>query len=143
MSFFGIMHEWALAESIIITALENAKKNHIKILTDMTIQLGELQQIEQDILKFALTEILTQHNQNKQHVTFHIKIEYTKLRCTYCLKTWGFKELKNTISPEEAEAIHFLPEVAFAHTRCPYCGKPDFEIIKGRGVSLLSIKGKG
>jgi len=43
---------------------------------------------------------------------------------------------------DESEAIHFIPEVAFVHARCPKCGSPDFEIMTGRGVSITLIKGE-
>ncbi|MFH1101506.1 MAG: hydrogenase nickel incorporation protein HypA [Methanobacteriota archaeon] len=137
------MHEWALAESIILTALNTSKKEHIRTITNITIQIGELQQIESDILRFALKEILKQQYTKWKKVKFHIKTEKTQLQCTHCHNTWGFSEMKKTIDPEQAEAIHFIPEVAFAHTRCPQCRSPDFTIIKGRGATLSSIKGLG
>ena len=43
------MHEWALAESIIVAALDAARKEKLKIISEINIQIGELQQIEQDI----------------------------------------------------------------------------------------------
>ncbi len=39
------------------------------------------------------------------------------------------------------ESIHFIPEVAHTYIKCPKCGSPDFEIIKGRGIWLEKIKG--
>jgi hydrogenase nickel incorporation protein HypA/HybF len=50
--------------------------------------------------------------------------------------------MKKKLNEDESEAIHFLPEVAFVHTRCPKCKSPDFEITKGRGVTITSIKGE-
>ena len=52
------MHEWALAESIVLTALDAAKKEKMKKITEIDIQIGELQQIEQDIFEFAIEEII-------------------------------------------------------------------------------------
>ena len=46
------------------------------------------------------------------------------------------------LSEDESEAIRFIPEVTFVHTRCPKCGSPDFEITTGRGVSIAQIKGE-
>ena len=43
------MHEWALAESILTTAIEAAEKEKLKIVTEIRISIGELQQIEKDI----------------------------------------------------------------------------------------------
>jgi len=52
------MHEWALAESILVAAVEAAEKEKMKKITEITIGMGELQQIEQDIFEFALDEII-------------------------------------------------------------------------------------
>jgi hydrogenase nickel incorporation protein HypA/HybF len=50
--------------------------------------------------------------------------------------------MQKKLSEDDSESIHFIPEIAFAHFRCPKCGSPDFEIVTGRGVSILSIKGE-
>ena len=62
--------------------------------------------------------------------------------CNNCENHWSYEDLKKAINEDESEAIHFIPEVALVHSRCPKCGSPDFEITKGRGVSILSIKGE-
>ena len=73
-------------------------------------------------------------------VKININTEKTILKCNNCENEWKFKDIK--ISEDEGEAIHFIPEVAFVHTRCPKCKGPDFNILKGRGVSISSIKGE-
>lgn len=136
------MHEWALAESIITTVLEAAKKEKLKIIKEIKIQIGELQQIEQDIFKYALNEIIK--SQDKKIKDVKIKIETIKsiLKCKNCEHTWSFSDVKKNLDDDEGEAIHFIPEVAFVHTRCLKCGSPDFEITTGRGVSIAHIKGE-
>ena len=136
------MHEWALAESIIVTVLDAAKKENLKIIKEIKIQIGELQQIEKDIFEFALNEIIKSQNETLNDVK--IKIETTKsiLKCKNCEHTWSFSEMRKKLDVDEGEAIHFIPEVAFVHTRCPKCGSPDFEITTGRGVSIAQIKGE-
>ena len=57
------MHEWALAESILTTAVEESKKQKMKKITEIKIELGELQQIEKDIFNFALDEILKEQGE--------------------------------------------------------------------------------
>ncbi|MGF3554898.1 MAG: hydrogenase/urease maturation nickel metallochaperone HypA [Thermoplasmatota archaeon] len=52
------MHEWALAESVLTAALEEAEKKKLKKITEINITIGELQQIEKDIFKFALNQII-------------------------------------------------------------------------------------
>lgn len=136
------MHEWALAESIIVAALEASEKEKLKTITEIKINIGELQQIEQDIFEFALEEIKKIHNDKLKQVKITIKTEKSTLKCKNCEYSWSFDDIKKKLNDDESEAIHFIPEVAFVHTRCPKCGSPDFEIITGRGVSITSIKGQ-
>ena len=134
------MHEWALAESIIITSLEEAKKKKLKSLKEVKISIGELQQIENDIFIFAFNEIKKQQKKVKD-VNVVIEIEKSVLKCKNCEKTWNYSDFKDKLNKDESEAIHFVPEIAFVYTRCPKCGSPDFEIKSGRGVTIKSIKG--
>jgi len=136
------MHEWALAESIITTAIEAAEKEKLKIIKEIKIQIGELQQIEQDIFEFALNEISKSQDEKLKNVKIKIETIKSTLKCKNCEHTWSFSDMKKKLDEDEGEAIHFIPEVAFVHTRCPKCGSPDFEITTGRGVSISSIKGE-
>lgn len=135
------MHEWALAESILTAAVEAAEKEKLKKLTVIKISIGELQQIEEDIFKFALDEII-KTQKNLKELKYKIEIEESTLKCKNCNHNWKFSDMKKKLSEDESEAIHFVPEVAFVHTRCPKCGSPDFEITKGRGVSITQIIGE-
>ena len=136
------MHEWALAESIITTVLEAAKKEKLKTIKEIIIHIGELQQIEQDIFQFALKEIMKPQNKKLKDTKIKIRTITSILNCKNCGHSWNFSDMKKNLNHDEGEAIHFIPEVAFVHTRCPKCGSPDFEIIAGRGVSIASIKGE-
>jgi Zn finger protein HypA/HybF involved in hydrogenase expression len=49
------MHEWALAEAILASAKGVAEQENLKEITEVTIKVGELQQIEPPILRFALS----------------------------------------------------------------------------------------
>jgi hydrogenase nickel incorporation protein HypA/HybF len=136
------MHEWALAESIITTVLQAAEKEKLKTIIEIIIRIGELQQIEQDIFEFALQEIMNTEKRQFNHTKITIEQEKSMLHCKNCEHIWSFDELKKKLNEDESEAIHFVPEVAFVHARCPKCGSPDFTIEKGRGISILSIKGE-
>jgi len=136
------MHEWALAESIITTAVNAADKEKIKKIKEIVVGLGELQQIEQDIFEFAIGELIKDQGKKLKNVKIKIKSEKSNFVCNNCHNHWTFDDLKKRIDEDESEAIHFIPEVALVHSRCPKCGSPDFEITKGRGVSILSIKGE-
>lgn len=136
------MHEWALAESILSATLEEAEKEKLKTIDEIKIGIGELQQIERDIFEFALEEIIKSQDNKLKNVKISIETEKSTLKCKSCEHTWKFCDMKKKLNEDESEAIHFIPEVAFVHTRCPKCGSPDFEITTGRGVSIISIKGK-
>jgi len=135
------MHEWALAESIITAALDAAEKDKLKKINEIIIQIGELQQIERDIFEFALKEIIKSQNKKLKNTKILIETEESTLKCKNCEHAWDFNDMKKKLTEDESESIHFIPEVAFVHARCPKCGSPDFEIVKGRGVSIKSIKG--
>ncbi|HTY75316.1 MAG TPA: hydrogenase nickel incorporation protein HypA [Candidatus Nanoarchaeia archaeon] len=130
------MHEWALAEAVIKTANEIAQKENLKQVTEVTVKIGELQQVERPIFRFALVQLKPA---NFKKVKFHLTTAKSTLKCRVCGTTWLFK--KSSVDKETAEAIHFVPEVAHTFVKCPKCGSPDFEIAEGRGVWLESIKG--
>jgi hydrogenase nickel incorporation protein HypA/HybF len=130
------MHEWALAEAVIAAAQQIAEKEKLKEIKEVTIKLGELQQIERDILQFALSQLKPASFKNAK---FHIAKAKTTLKCRVCGNTWLFRKQK--LDESTAEAIHFVPEVAHTYIKCPKCGSPDFEITEGRGVWLENIKG--
>jgi len=130
------MHEWALAEAVIAAAQQIAEKEKLKEIKEVTIKVGELQQVEEEILRFALSQLKPASFKNAE---FHIAKAKTKLKCRVCGHAWLFS--KSKLDEETAEAIHFVPEVAHAYIKCPKCGSPDFEIAEGRGVWLENIKG--
>jgi hydrogenase nickel incorporation protein HypA/HybF len=130
------MHEWALAEAVITTATQIATKEKLKQITEVTVSVGELQQVELDILKFAFQQLKPANFKNAK---FHITRTKTTLQCRACGNTWLFAKQK--LDKNTAEAIHFVPEVAHTYIKCPKCGSPDFEITEGRGVWLKNIKG--
>jgi len=130
------MHEWALAEAVIAAASEAAKKEGLREITEVRISVGELQQIELDVLEFALTQF-----RKAEFIGARFRIEKVgaKMRCRVCGNTWVFNEKE--LDENTVEAIHFVPEVAHVYVKCPRCGSPDFEVLEGRGVWLLSVKG--
>ncbi len=130
------MHEWALAEAVLASAKEIAEKEKLKEVCEVTIRIGELQQVERPILRFALSEMKTPLFKSAK---FRILKAKSTLRCRVCGATWQFDTKK--MDKATAEAIHFVPEVAHSFIGCPKCGSPDFEIASGRGVWLESVKG--
>jgi len=130
------MHEWALAEAVISTVSEIAEKEELEEVTEVQIKVGELQQVELDILEFALSQLKTKKLKNASFIIEPVKAE---LKCRVCGHKWTFERGK--INDETMEAIHFVPEVVHVYIKCPRCGSPDFQILKGRGIWLGSVKG--
>jgi hydrogenase nickel incorporation protein HypA/HybF len=130
------MHEWALAEAVIAAAQQIAEKEKLKEVKEVTVKIGELQQVERGILQFALSQLKPASFKNAK---FRIVKAKTELNCRVCGSKWLFRKQK--LDESTAEAIHFVPEVAHTYIKCPKCGSPDFEISEGRGVWLETIKG--
>ncbi len=130
------MHEWALAEAVIAVATQIATKEKLKEITEVTVKVGELQQVELGIFKFAFSQLKPDSFKSAK---FRITRAKTTLKCRACGHMWLFKKQK--LDKSDAEAIHFVPEVAHTYIKCPRCGSPDFEITQGRGVWLENIKG--
>ena len=132
------MHEWALAESVIKTVVEHSKAQKLKKLNEAGVLFGELQAIDKEIFTFALDELRRQFPGAKD-CKFRILTEPAAFRCKACAHEFQLKGLKKT--KDEAEFIHFVPEMAHTFLKCPKCKSPDFEIAKGRGVTISYIKG--
>lgn len=130
------MHEWALAEGVISTAAKIAEERGLDTVTEVKVQIGELQQVEHDVLMFALDEL---RSPNMREAKFVLEPVSAKLSCRVCGEEWRFSP--EATREDVSEAIHFVPEIAHVYLKCPRCGSHDFEVAEGRGVWLASIKG--
>jgi hydrogenase nickel incorporation protein HypA/HybF len=135
------MHEWALAEAVIATAIEESRKGGLEKINEIRVKIGELQQMELEIFQYALDEIVKVHDELLTNVKIELETEKAIFKCRVCGHEWDFDEAR--LGEEEGEAIHFAPEVAHVYVRCPSCKSPDFEVLQGRGVLIQSIKGTG
>ncbi len=130
------MHEWALAEGVVLTALKVAEEKNAKRILEIKVRLGELQQVEEPVFKTALKELTRGTKAEKSNVEF--LTGRAQFKCNRCGRVWGFKDMK--IGAEESELVHFVPDVVHVYSRCPSCESPDFSIEQGRGVWIDSIK---
>lgn len=55
------MHEWALADAVIQTAVDVAQREGLKKITSIEMSLGELQDIEREFFDTALKELMKTH----------------------------------------------------------------------------------
>jgi hydrogenase nickel incorporation protein HypA/HybF len=130
------MHEWALAEAVISAASEAAEKEGLRKVLEVRVRVGELQQIDHEVLIFALSQL---KKAEFGSADFRIEEAKARMRCRVCGHRWVFNEKE--LDESMVEAIHFVPEIAHVYVKCPRCGSPDFEVLAGRGVWLLSVKG--
>ena len=136
------MHEMALADAVVTTALKEAGKHGLSKITEIAVRVGELQQIDREVFAFALQEVLPAAEPRLAGVRFRIETEPALFRCRPCGRSFGTADTAGPGGDDEAEAIHFVPELAHAFLRCPDCSSPDFEVVQGRGVGLDSIEGE-
>ncbi|MCD6444441.1 hydrogenase nickel incorporation protein HypA [Candidatus Bathyarchaeota archaeon] len=130
------MHEWALAEAIVETVCSYLSERRVKKVTSLKVAVGELQSIDEDILRFAIEELFK--GRGVKVVDLVLEEEPALFECRSCGKTWRFEDLN---IPEDArEAVHFIPEVFHVFARCPHCGSQDLEIVRGRGVYIASLE---
>ncbi len=136
------MHEWALAEAVISSVLKAAEEEGLGEITKIEIKIGELQQMDMRVFEFALREISQPQRPIMRKAKIELETEKAILKCRVCGHEWLFSEAIKGLSEEQAESIHFIPEVAHVYIRCPECESPDFEFMKGRGVWINSIEGE-
>ncbi|MEZ0345618.1 MAG: hydrogenase nickel incorporation protein HypA [Infirmifilum sp.] len=131
------MHEWALAEAVTKTVEELVTSGGR--VREVEVSLGELQAVDEEVFKEALTELLADLEAEKgiRVEGFRITREKALFKCNVCGHTWTLDEWE--LSEEFREAVHFVPEVVHAHYSCPRCGSRDFTIVKGRGVRVRVV----
>jgi len=130
------VHEWALASTVLgflFRELGCRKLEHV------VIALGELQNIDWEVFRFALKNIAKTEGLEIKHIEFVRK--KAKFYCNRCGHEWTLDDVN--LSEEEREAIHFVPEAVHAYVKCPKCGSRDFTVVEGRGVELISFAGEG
>ena len=137
------MHEFALADAVVTTALRAAKENGIATIERVEVRIGELQRISRETFEFALSEMMPNQHPMLGAAKLDLVVEPATFRCRPCGREFA---LDDTGGPkdkdkDEAEAIHFIPELAHAYLACPACSSPDFEVLTGRGVTIGAIEG--
>jgi hydrogenase nickel incorporation protein HypA/HybF len=136
------MHEFALADAVVTTALAEARRAGMSRLRRIHVTVGELQRIEVELFEFSLTEVIPRQEPALEGVEFQVDTVPARYACRACGTEFG----SGDASPEDeaaSEAVHMIPELAHAFIRCPGCGGADFEVLSGRGVTLARIEGDG
>ncbi|MEM1541970.1 MAG: hydrogenase nickel incorporation protein HypA [Ignisphaera sp.] len=130
------MHEWALAEGIVEALVRRAKEVGVNRFSRLKIILGELQQIDREILKYALDELLklTRNSLDINVDNIVFEKENVVLQCSRCGYIW--RPALDILDESVKECIHFIPEVIHVYISCPQCNSHDFSIVGGRGIAI-------
>jgi hydrogenase nickel incorporation protein HypA/HybF len=131
------MHEWALADAVVTAVIGALGDRTPRSLRSVQVLIGELQAVDVEIFRFGLQTLLEPYGVDAGAI--RLEIQAAELACRSCGRRWILRDDPN-IDSDQREAIHFLPEAAHAFLRCPYCKSADFEVAKGRGVSIGSIE---
>jgi hydrogenase nickel incorporation protein HypA/HybF len=135
------MHEWALAEGVIKTALEAGEKDGLTSISRVSVKIGELQRIKTEVFENALQTVMPQADPRLASTRIELEIEPARFRCRPCRAEFVLADLDGPVDHDQLESIHFIPELAHAFMSCPRCHSPDFEVIEGRGVWIDAVEG--
>lgn len=131
-----MVHEWALAEAIVEAVSRYASQHGYGSVRSVTVRVGELQDADIEVLRFALGEL---SRMSRVRIGgFRVEVEEAVFKCRACGHEWRLRDLG--LSESVREAVHFVPEAVYAYARCPRCGSPDYEIVRGRGVYIAGIE---
>ncbi|AFH42263.1 hydrogenase maturation nickel metallochaperone HypA [Fervidicoccus fontis] len=123
------MHEIAIAQGIIEAIKEKAF--HEKI-SEVKVLFGELQNIDINIVMNYVTMTLESLNIK---VKLSYEIREARFKCNKCGYEWSLSDV--SLSEDEREMIHFMPEAVHTVVSCPNCKSSDFEVLDGKNVMML------
>jgi len=131
------LHEWALAESIIMAVVDLAKRENAKEILEVELLVGELQTLNIEVLEFALNEL--KRGTMAENAKIKFSKQFPRFKCIACGNVWEIRNLENILSRDEIESIHFIPELSHVFIKCPRCGSNDFQVTEGRGIILKGV----
>ena len=135
------MHEWALAEGVVTTALDLCEREGMRRVTRIVLRIGELQRIDRDVFKKALETVMPD-DERIRSAQLELRDEPACMTCRKCGREFKANEASGELDESRREAIHFVPELAHAYLGCPDCRSPDFEVTRGRGIWLDRVEGE-
>jgi hydrogenase nickel incorporation protein HypA/HybF len=136
------MHEWALAEGVVQTALDTARDNGLRRVSSIRVKIGQLQQISPDFFRQAIAQVMPPDEPLLAGTSVDITSEAAVCSCRACAAEFGLEQALAQLGAEAAESIHFIPELAPTFLACPTCGSPDYSVLRGRGVWLEAVEGQ-
>jgi len=136
------VHEWALAEGVVVTAQQLSQRQGFKRVTRIVVRVGELQRISPEFFRQALDAVMPEDDPAFRSVEFQLELERAGFSCRRCDRVFALEDVAGELDRDAREAIHFIPELAHGFLRCPGCDSPDFEVTRGRGIWIDRVEGE-
>jgi hydrogenase nickel incorporation protein HypA/HybF len=130
------LHELSLVQGIVDAVQETALEKKGRV-TGFKVEVGELSQFNIRLIRQLLADITKGTPLEGAKVT--VQREKCRVRCLGCGSRWSFKQLAGTLSENDREMVHFLPELISSCSKCPSCSKSYFEIEAGRSVRVAEV----
>lgn len=142
------MHELGIAQSIVSAALEEADKAGAEKVLSVEVKVGELMQVDVDVLKEAIE--LLMKGPKLEGARVKIDTVAAAFSCNRCSREWDMDQARKQLAavpdalrvrePDSVELpLHFLPSLYPAFVRCPVCGSSDVSITAGEDIWLRNV----
>ena len=142
------MHELSIAQSIVDFASSETERQNAKKVTELNVDVGELMQIDAEVLLNALKMLTT--DMRMKDCKVRLRVVSASFSCRRCSSRWGMAEAKRqlgTLPPdlkvEEPESdelpLHFFPYLYPAFIHCPRCGSSDVAVTEGEDVQIRRL----
>jgi len=142
------LHELSVAQSIVDTVLSEVEKNEAKRVTEISLDVGQLMQLDRNALAFALRLLMTGPVLKGARV--RVNVRKASFSCRKCGRAWGMAEAQKQLAevpdtlrvrePDSKELpLHFLPSLYPAFIRCPRCGSSDISSKEGEEIQFRRL----
>jgi len=142
------LHELSIAQNIVDAVLSEVQKNGKGRVTEISVDVGQLMQLDRNALAFALRLLMTGPVLKGARV--HVRVRKASFSCRKCELEWGMAEAQKQLAavpdvlrvrePDSKELpLHFLPSLYPAFIHCPRCGSSDIFSKEGEEMQLRRV----
>lgn len=142
------MHEMSIAQSIVDTVLSEVQKKDAKRVTEISVDVGQLMQLDRSALAFALRLLMTGPVLKGARVRVYVR--KASFSCRKCNMEWGMAEAQKQLAevpgtlrvrePDSKELpLHFFPFLYPAFIRCPRCCSSDISSKEGEEIQFRRV----
>lgn len=142
------MHELSVAQNIVDAVLLEAEKNKANRVREISIEVGQLMQLDTGALREALKLLMCGPRLKGARVRVHVK--KVSFVCKKCQNNWGMDEARKQLDaipdsllvrePDSNEVpLHFLPYLYPSFINCPECGSADITTLEGEDIKLRRL----